>query len=58
MEEKMNEDREITLEEYCAKLPDFHAVNRELQSLRWKEKHPLREFWHQCQFKIRFWGRK
>lgn len=34
----MNAQREMTLEEWCAQLPDFHLVNRQLREL--KSTHP------------------
>ena len=30
----MSESRELTLAEWCAKLPSFHLVNEELRELR------------------------
>lgn len=30
----MPTDREMTLDEWCARLPDFHLVNRELRDLK------------------------
>ena len=51
----MTDEREMTLDEWCAKLPDFCAVNRELRALRQKESHPLAGFWRQVRFKIRHW---
>ena len=30
----MSESRELTLAEWCAKLPSFHIVNEELRELR------------------------
>ena len=34
--------REISLEEYCRKMPDDHAVNRELRVLRHCREHPFK----------------
>jgi len=34
--------REMELHEWCAKLPDFHAVNRRLRVLEHCRSHPLR----------------
>lgn len=30
----MSASREMTLDEWCAKLPDFHRVNKELRELK------------------------
>lgn len=37
--------REMNLTEWCAKLPEDHAVNRELAALRWRDEHLLRAWW-------------
>ena len=35
----MSESRELTLAEWCAKLPSFHLVNEELRELREQVAH-------------------
>lgn len=37
----MTDDREMSIEEWCAKLPSFHAVNRDLRTLKHCRSHPI-----------------
>ncbi len=38
----MDAEREMTLDEWCAKLPEFHAVNRQLRALKHCRNHPFK----------------
>lgn len=38
----MNEEREMTIDEWCAKLPESHAVNQQLRVLTNCRNHPFK----------------
>ena len=52
----MSESRELTLAEWCAKLPSFHLVNEELRELR-EQVEKLTEAYDQCGRTVQDYGR-
>lgn len=52
----MSESRELTLAEWCAKLPSFHLVNEELRELR-EQVEKLTESYDQCGRTVQEYGR-
>lgn len=47
------DEREMELEEWCAQLPSFHAVNRRLRHLLWVEEHPIQAWWQRQKRRLR-----
>lgn len=49
----IHNDREMTLDEWCEQLSEWHLVRRELRELRWREDHPIRWALQRLWFRIR-----